>query len=138
MTLNERLNADLRGTGITIGRHPMAHQRAWLETMEVTRAGDLKNMRDGAPVKVAGWVIVRQRPGTAKGFVFLSLEDETGIANIIVNPDLYEKYRVVINREKFLRVDGVLQNQDHTISIKASRVLPISFTAAETQSHDFH
>lgn len=80
----------------------------------------------------------RQRPGTAKGFVFLSLEDETGISNIIVNPDLYEKYRVVINREKFLRVEGVLQNQDHTISIKASHVMPISISAAETQSHDFH
>jgi error-prone DNA polymerase len=83
-------------------------------------------------------VIARQRPGTAKGFVFLSLEDETGISNVIVNPDLYEKYRVVINREKFLRVDGVLQNQDHTISIKASHVRAISITAAETQSHDFH
>jgi hypothetical protein len=69
--------------------------------------------------RVAGCVIARQRPGTAKGFVFLSLEDETGISNVIVNPDLYEKYRVVINREKFLRVEGVLQNQDHTISIKA-------------------
>ena len=57
---------------------------------------------------------------------------------MIVGPDLYEKYRVVINREKFLRVEGDLQNQDHTISIKASRVLPISITAAETQSHDFH
>jgi hypothetical protein len=63
---------------------------------------------------------------------------ETGISNVIVNPDLYEKYRVVINREKFLRVEGVLQNQDHTISIKASRVLPVSITTAETQSHDFH
>jgi integrase len=87
---------------------------------------------------VAGCAIARQRPGTAKGFVFLSLEDETGISNVIVNPDLYEKYRMVINREKFLRVEGVLQNQDHTISIKASRVLPISITGAETQSHDFH
>ena len=83
-------------------------------------------------------VIIRQRPGTAKGFVFLSLEDETGISNVIVHPNLYEKYRVVINREKFLLVEGVLQNQDHTISIKASRVLAISITAAETQSHDFH
>ena len=83
-------------------------------------------------------MIARQRPGTAKGFVFLSLEDETGISNVIVNPDLYEKYRVVINREKFLRVDGVLQNQDHTISIKASHVQTISISAAETQSHDFH
>jgi len=68
----------------------------------------------------------------------LSLEDETGISKLIVNPDLYEKYRVAINREKFLRVEGILQNQDHTISIKASRVLPISISAAETQSHDFH
>ena len=68
----------------------------------------------------------------------MSLEDETGIANVIVNPDLYEKYRVLINSEKFLRVEGVLQNQDRTISIKASRVLPISITAAKTQSHDFH
>jgi hypothetical protein len=57
---------------------------------------------------------------------------------VIVNPDLYEKYRVVINREKFLRVEGVLQNRDHIISIKVARVLPISITAAEAQSHDFH
>jgi error-prone DNA polymerase len=80
----------------------------------------------------------RQRPGRAKGFVFLSLEDETGISNAIVNPDPYEEYRVVINREKFLRVEGVLQNQDHTISGKAFGVLPVSIAAAETQSHDFH
>src|SRR6185369_10873025 len=93
MTLSERLNADLRGTGITIGRHPMAHQRAWLDTKKATRAGDLKSLRNGAWVKVAGWVIVRQRPGTAKGFVFLSMEDETGIANIIVTPQLFETNR---------------------------------------------
>jgi len=68
----------------------------------------------------------------------LSLEDETGLSNVIVNPDLYEKYRVAINREKFLRAEGVPQNQDHAISIKASRVLPISITAAEMESHDFH
>ena len=82
-------------------------------------------------------MIARQRPGTAKGFVFLSLEDETGIANIIVNPDLYERYRLIINREKFLRVDGVLQNQG-TISIKAARVMPVAISAAETESHDYH
>jgi error-prone DNA polymerase len=75
---------------------------------------------------VAGCVIARQGLGTAKGFVFLSLEDETGISNVIVNADLYEKYRVVINREKFLRVEGILLNQGYTISMKASRVLPIS------------
>jgi error-prone DNA polymerase len=70
--------------------------------------------------------------------VFLSLEDETGIANVIVNPDLYEQNRLIINRERFLRVEGILQNQDNVISIKASRVEPISVSAAETQSHDFH
>jgi error-prone DNA polymerase len=75
---------------------------------------------------------------TAKGFVFLSLEDETGIANVIVRPDLYEKNRMVINREKFLGVEGVLQNQDNVISIKASQVKPIAISAAETESHDFH
>ena len=83
-------------------------------------------------------MIARQRPGTAKGFVFLSFEDETGISNVIVNPDLYEKYRKVINREKFLRVEGVLQNQDNVISIKASRVLPVAIRSVETESHDFH
>ena len=83
-------------------------------------------------------MIARQRPGTAKGFVFLSLEDETGISNVIVNPDLYEKYRKVINRENFLRVEGILQNQDNMISIKASRVLPISITQPKRESHDFH
>jgi error-prone DNA polymerase len=67
----------------------------------------------------------------------LSLEDETGISNVIVNPDLYEKFRVMINREKLLRLEGIVQNQDHTVSIKASRVLPISISAAETLSHDF-
>src|SRR5207302_3629052 len=84
MTLNERLNADLRGTGITIGRHPMAHQRAWLDTVNVVRAADLKNMRNGQWVRVARWVIVLQRPGTANGSVFLSLEDASGLAIVIV------------------------------------------------------
>ncbi len=136
MTDEERLVADFHGSGMSTGPHPMTYCREALSKLQVKRACDLPRVQDGQYTRVAGCVIARQRPGTAKGFVFLSLEDETGISNVIVNPDLYEKYRVVINREKFLRVDGVLQNQDHTISIKASRVLPISFTAAETQSHD--
>jgi error-prone DNA polymerase len=70
--------------------------------------------------------------------VFLSLEDETGIANVIVRPDLYEKNRLIINGEKFLRVEGILQNQDNVISIKAARVMPIAISAARTQSHDFY
>jgi error-prone DNA polymerase len=138
MTDEERLIADFHGSGMSTGPHPMTYCREALSKLQVKRACDLPRVPDGQYTQVAGCVIARQRPGTAKGFVFLSLEDETGISNVIVNPDLYEKYRVVINREKFLRVEGVLQNQDRTISIKASRVLSISISAAETRSHDFH
>jgi error-prone DNA polymerase len=138
MTDEERLVADFHGSGMSTGPHLMTYCREALSKLQVKRACDLSRLPDGQYARVAGCVIARQRPGTAKGFVFLSLEDETGISNVIVNPDLYEKYRLVINREKFLRVDGILQNRDHTISIKASRVLAISITSAETQSHDFH
>ena len=138
MTLSERLNADLRGTGMTIGRHPIAHQRAWLDTMNVARAIDLKSMRNGVPVRIAGWVIVRQRPGTAKGFVFLSLEDETGIANVIVTPQLFEKYRLVLVDYPFLLIEGALQHQDNVVSVKARRVEPLQLNMASTGSHDFH
>jgi error-prone DNA polymerase len=138
MTLNERLNADLRGTGITIGRHPMAHQRACLDTMNVIRAGDLKDLHNGRWVKVAGWVIVRQRPGTAKGFVFLSMEDETGIANVIVTPQLFEKYRLELVNYPFLLIEGVLQHQDNVISVKARRVEPLEVKIESPASHDFH
>jgi error-prone DNA polymerase len=138
MTLNERLNADLRGTGITIGRHPMAHQRDWLDTVDVIRAVDLKNLRNGQWVRVAGWVIVRQRPGTAKGFVFLSLEDETGIANVIVTPKLFEQNRLALVDYPFLLIGGVLQHQDNVISVKARSVEPLQMKIQSPGSHDFH
>jgi error-prone DNA polymerase len=138
MTLNERLNADLRGTGMTIGCHPMAHQRAWLDSVNVARAADLKKMCDGQLVRVAGWVIVRQRPGTAKGFVFLSLEDETGIANVIVTPQLFEQDRLALVDYPFLLIDGVLQHQDNVISVKAKSVEPLQMKIQSPGSHDFH
>ena len=137
MTDEERLVADFHGSGMTAGPHAMAYCRAALASLNVKRACDLERVPDGEYTRVAGCVIVRQRPGTAKGFVFLSLEDETGIANVILNPDLYEKHRLVINRERFLHVEGILQNQDKTVSIKATRVLPITVSAADTQSHDY-
>jgi len=138
MTDEERLIADFHGSGMTTGPHPMTYCRAELAKADVKSARDLGRIPDGQYTKTAGCVIARQRPGTAKGFVFLSLEDETGIANIIVKPDLYESCRLTINRAKFLRVDGILQNQDGVISIKASRVLPLSVTSANTESHDYH
>jgi hypothetical protein len=138
MTLSERLNADLRGTGITIGRHPMAHQRAWLDTMNVLKAADLKNMRHGELVRVAGWVIVRQRPGTAKGFVFLSMEDETGIANVIITPQLFEQNRLALVDYPFLLIEGALQHQDNVVSVKAKSVEPLRMKIQSPGSHDFH
>ncbi|MEO6434711.1 MAG: error-prone DNA polymerase, partial [Tepidisphaeraceae bacterium] len=135
MNPEERLIADFRGTGLTVGRHPMAHRRQ--ELTGVYRAIDLKSAPDGGWVRVAGCVIVRQRPGTAKGFVFLSLEDETGIANIIVEPDLFQRERSALSSAPFLLVEGVLQNQDKVVSVKARAVRPLTVSAAP-QSHDFH
>jgi error-prone DNA polymerase len=89
-------------------------------------------------VKVAGWVIVRQRPGTAKGFVFLSLEDETGIANIIVNPQIFETNRLALVNYPFLLIEGVLQHQDNVVSVKAKRIEPLQMKIESPGSHDFH
>jgi error-prone DNA polymerase len=106
--------------------------------MKVLSSAELRNLRDGEYVRSAGCVIARQRPGTAKGFIFISMEDETGIANVIVTPDLYERERVVVTRSKFVLVEGALQNQDGVIHIKAKRIQPLAFSNLEVQSHDFH
>jgi error-prone DNA polymerase len=89
-------------------------------------------------VRVAGWVIVRQRPGTAKGFMFLSLEDETGVSNIIVTPQLFEQYRLELVEHPFLLIEGALQNQDNVVSVKASHVKPLPVKVTAAPSHDFH
>ena len=103
----------------------------------VTRAVDLAHIPNGRLVRIAGSVIVRQRPGTAKGFVFLSMEDETGIMNAIVAPPIFDRYKVAVLGERFLLIDGVLQNLDGVISVKAARVQP-SRKAPPPPSHDFH
>jgi len=138
MTSEERLLADFGGTGMTIGPHPMAYCREELNPLGVLRASDLAVIPNGRRVRVAGCVIARQRPGTAKGFVFLSLEDETGIANIIVTPDVLERYRATIIQGKFLLFDGPLQNVDNVIHVKAARVEEIAVLRAAPPSRDFH
>jgi error-prone DNA polymerase len=137
MTTEERLTADFRGTGVTIGKHPMAYRRPEMQALGVTPAAHLARIPNGRLVRIAGSVIVRQRPGTAKGFVFLSMEDETGVMNAIVTPDTYNRYRLVVVGEPFLMIDGVLQNQDGVISVKAGRVAALPAGAA-AESHDFH
>jgi error-prone DNA polymerase len=138
MTRAERMDADFRGTGLTIGRHPVAYHRSELDKLGACRAIDMQQMRHGSRIKVGGWVIVRQRPGTAKGFVFLTMEDETGVANVIITPQLFDKYRLVLVDHPFLLITGTLQNQDNVISVKAKSVKPLSFKVAAAASHDFH
>lgn len=138
MSLLDRVRADYDGTGLTIGPHPMALTRGWLATRGVQRAVDLVRGRPGRIVRVAGAVITRQRPGTAKGFVFLSLEDETGISNIIVNPDVFAGFKRVIVDEPYLLVEGRLQNLDGAVSVKAHRVEALKYSGPTLDSHDFH
>jgi error-prone DNA polymerase len=138
MNPEERLVADFRGTGLTVGPHPMAYHRERMDAIGVRKASDLAGIPNGKYLRIGGCVIARQRPGTAKGFVFLSIEDETGVANAIIMPDLFQKNRLLVTSEQFLMVEGVLQNQDNVISVKAQRVMPLSITRAETSSHDFH
>jgi error-prone DNA polymerase len=138
MTPEERVVADYAGTGVTIGPHPVAFRRQELALRGALRAIDLPGVRNGRRVRVAGAVITRQRPGTAKGFVFLTLEDETGVANIIVRPDVFTTDRVTILERSFLLVEGVLQQQDGVTSIKAERFHDFACGEATPESRDFH
>ena len=138
MTVDERLAADFHGTGVTVGPHPMAYHRDALSRMGIICSSNLRNLEDGRRLRIAGCVIARQRPGTAKGFVFLSLEDETGISNAIVTPAVYEQYRRVVTYGKFLLIEGRLQNQENVISVKADVVRTLEISDVNVRSHDFH
>jgi len=138
MTTEERLVADYSGTALTVDRHPMHNRRAELREQGILMSHELKEHKDGEYVRTAGCVIARQRPGTAKGFIFISMEDETRIANIIITPDLYEREKLVVTRSKFLAVDGLLQNQDGATHVKAMRVRELSDKTLALRSHDFY
>jgi error-prone DNA polymerase len=137
MNAFERLEADFTGTGVTTGSHPMALIRERLP--DVTLASDLPQCRNGKYVHVAGMVICRQRPGTAKGFVFISLEDETGVSNVIVDPRLFERRRLTITQEPFLSIQGKVQNTRNTTIVQARCIDPLPYdTLGAPTSHDFH
>jgi len=138
MTTEERLVADFHATGLTVGSHPMQYRREEMKRMGIYRARDLAQLPNGRRVRIGGCVIARQRPGTAKGMMFMSLEDETGIANAIFAPDLLQKNRVLLISERFLMVEGILQNIDNVIHVRAENISRLSVTRAETVSHDFH
>ncbi|HSH38435.1 MAG TPA: error-prone DNA polymerase, partial [Chthoniobacterales bacterium] len=137
MTLPERVQADFEGMNLTTGPHPMKLLRAQLP--DAWRASDMHQARHGSTVQIAGNVICRQRPGTAKGFVFISLEDETGVSNAIVTPDIFEKLRLLITEEPFLVIEGQVQNTHGVTLVKAKRIRPLAHAQITgSVSHDFH
>ena len=137
MTEIERIEADYRCQRLTTGRHPMALLRPQLR--DVWRAVDLPRARSGQCLRIAGNVICRQRPGTAKGFMFISLEDETGIANAIVTPRLFEERRLIISQESFLIIEGPVQIADSVIHVKARLIAPLPHDILPgSTSYDFH
>jgi error-prone DNA polymerase len=109
-----------------------------LNALGVVAAARLPAVDNGRPVRVAGMVITRQRPVTAKGFVFLSLEDETGVSNVVVRPLMFQKYRSLWTSESALLIDGVIQKQDGVIHIRAEDALPLEMDNVAPASHDFH
>ena len=139
MSAGERLVADYAGTGLTVGPHPMSFRRHELSMKGVIRAIDLPHVKSGRRVRTAGMVITRQRPGTAKGFVFLTLEDETGVSNVIIRPDVYARDKAIVVESPFLLVEGWLQVQDGVTAIKAERLQRLDGLLASmaVESHDF-
>ena len=139
MTEQQRTYADFSNSGLTIGKHPMAHYRDYMRSLGAMDAASVKRQRDGVVLTVAGCVITRQRPGTAKGFVFLSLEDETGVVNVIVQPPLFDLYRAACSTAPYLIIKGVLQNQSGVVSLKAGEINELQLAqVAIMRSHDFH
>ena len=138
MSMKERIAADFAGSSMSIGPHPVSLVRPLLAARGIRRAADLADVRDGTRVEAAGTVIVRQRPGTAKGFFFVTLEDETGFANAIVTPQRFAAERTLLTTAPALIVGGILQNQDGVVSIKADRFERLTDIGAAAPSHDFH
>ena len=120
-----------------MGPHPLILHREGLAARGIRRACDLPRLADGTRVTVAGAVICRQRPGTAKGFLFLTLEDETGLVNIIVRPDLFERWKDVLVASPVLEIDGFLQSQEG-MAVRALRARPVETAQAVSRSRDFH
>ena len=131
----ERMQADYRGTGLTLGPHPMALRRAELQSAGVVTADELRRLPGGRRVRVAGTVIARQRPSTAGGILFVSLEDETGIANIIVLRELFERQRRLCATAAGLWVEGRLEKHEGVIHVRADRVAEMG--TVRVRSYDF-
>ena len=137
METEERLVSDYHGTGLTTGPHPMFYRRAEMRKLNIKSAAELRAMPNGKRAIVAGAVITRQRPRTASGLIFLTMEDETGYANVIIMPHIYEKYRQAVLEPRFVRVAGTVQNQDGIVHLKAEHIEALVVSAAQMASLTF-
>jgi len=140
MSMGEEIRADYASAGLSLKGHPVRLFRDELNQRHVTTAADVWNKRPGSWIKVAGLVIIRQRPGTAKGIVFATLEDETGIVNIIIRPDVYDVFRAIARSASMIQADGYVERQGKVIHIMAVRLHDLSSWLAEydLRSRDFH
>ena len=138
MNVEERLVSDFHGTSMTVGPHPMFYRRRELKAQGFKSSIELKTLPNGKWATVAGCVITRQRPGTAKGIIFMTLEDETGTCRIVIMPDFYENNRIVVLKERFVQVSGEVENHDGVVHVRARKIVALTVSAAETVSHDFH
>ena len=140
MSSLEEIVADFRTLGLSTGAHPMSFYRQWAQNSGIKSCHELKESEHGKVMSVAGGVICRQRPETAKGFVFITLEDETGVANIIVNPQVFSVFRHLIMRTSFMSVKGKLQLEDGVANILAEKFerLPVLPGNPILPARDFH
>jgi error-prone DNA polymerase len=141
MTMAERMSADFLTQGASTGPHPMKLWRGRRGEKQILRARDLHSLPHGMPVAVGGMVICRQRPGTAKGHCFISLEDETGIANLFVKRETFQRLRLVITSEPFLLARGIVQRSEGdqpTVYVHGIEPLPDAEMEHGGRSHDFH
>ncbi|HZN25043.1 MAG TPA: OB-fold nucleic acid binding domain-containing protein, partial [Burkholderiales bacterium] len=136
----EEIVADYRSLGLTLGRHPLALLRGRLKRMRLASASELKAMPDGKPARTAGIVTCRQRPGTAQGVIFVTLEDETGYTNVIVWNDLVERQKKELLGARLLGVEGYMQKEGEVIHLVARRLVDHSPLLGRllTESRDFH
>ena len=139
-TEGERIVADYASIGLTLGRHPLALLRESLQSKQLLSARELDGLPHGRPVRTAGIVLMRQRPGSASGVTFLTLEDETGQVNVIVWERIGEEYRLPLVESRLLEVHGELQRQDGVMHVVARRLIDRSPLLGEliTRSRDFH
>ena len=140
MSLEETVYADYETIGLSLNAHPMSLIREELQPLRISQSRDLRQAKQGQWIRVAGLVLVRQRPSTALGIVFCTLEDETGTANLVIRPQIFEKYRRAAHAAVALLAEGRVERQGEVVHLQTTRLEDLSHALANlrSQSRDFH